>query len=469
MKLATLDTDPTPIAPAIGQAVAHLRAVGIEPGDRVLVCDENSPELVIALLALVQIDCSIVLADDSVDQSSLHHMVDVAAPKAVLARSTASLAPITTSPPSSWALFSTSPEPPAAVAEKASGWDASLPWIQREDALVLFTSGSSGQAKGVVRSGRAMMSNIEATHKVMGYRPDDVLLSLVPVTHQYGFSIALLAWLTSCTLALGHPSRPVESLRAMTQRCDVTVVDGAPSHYEALLTARTEDPSAGAQVRMWCVGGAPCSASLRNRFAEMFGEPLLDGYGMTELGNIALGTSDSPEGVGLPIPGVEVKVMDTTSPERECTPGRPGRLLVRSRHAFHRYLHEESPQPRDDWFDTEDLGWKAEDGTLHVVGRLGAVHRHGHTLHLAGLEAQLREHGLNAVLIAIDADETGETPQTDARLLAYVEGTDQRALKREVRDSLPRFAWPNSITVLERFPLLPNGKVDRTALTPTES
>lgn len=485
MKIATIDAPPRPMDPDVTGATRRLELLGIRPGHRVLVCDQSGPELVAALFALVLLDCSIVLADDSVDESTLRHMVDCASPDVVLARCPADWAAQVAPPPSEWgstlallrakegaptqsgpsSCSSSADCQPSAHVDSLPPWSESLSWARREDALILFTSGSSGRPKGVVRSGASMLANISATREAMGYRSDDVLLTLVPATHQYGFSVALLAWFTECTLALGHPARPEESLSAISRICDITVVDAAPSHYEALLAARHGQSDLTQRIRMWCVGGAPCPDSLRRRFHEAFGLPLLDGYGMTELGNIALGTPRNPEGVGQALPGVEVRVVAHSDPGQECAPGVHGRVLVRSDHAFHRYLHGPAPELLDSWFDTQDLGWLDHDGTLHIIGRVGAVHRHGHTLHLAGLESKLQEHGLTAVLVAIDDANLDSATAGDARLVAFVQGSDSRQLKRMVRESLPRFAWPNSIIVLGRLPLLSNGKIDRVALS----
>lgn len=485
MKIASLQGPPRAVGSDVSWVADWLRELGIEPGQRVLVCDQNCPELVFTLLALILTDCSIVLVDDSVNRDTLHHMVKSSTPDALLAHAPTHLAPLVAPPPSAWDWFNGLVEKPqnlvlenrlskgrdpkredfAAVSTFAS-WADSLPWARREDALILFTSGSSGHPKGVVRSGTALMANIVSTKSVMGYNPDDVMLSLVPVTHQYGFSMALLAWLTGCTLALGNPSRPVESLKIISKMCDITVVDAAPSHYETLIRAQTVDDRFCASVRMWCVGGAPCPETLQQHFLQRFGKPLLDGYGMTELGNISLSTSDNSRGVGRPIPGVEVRIVDTSESGRVCSPGVQGRVLVRSEHSFHRYLDEEISQPLETWFDTEDLGLLDDDGTLHILGRIGAVHRHGHTLHLAGLESRLREHGLTAVFVATTSQHRNEKNVAgNAHLVAFVQGTEPRHLKQAVRDSLPRFAWPNVIYVLNQLPLLSNGKVDRAALS----
>lgn len=455
MRICQAGQEPRPAAPLVAAARARLQALGARAGQRVLVVDTHSEQLVVTLIALVLQDCSIVLADDTVDPTTLRHIVDTTQPNLLIGNLPKSIRHADDAPPSSWTL----PEcADAGMGDLPHGRAELGPWRDREDALILFTSGSSGRPKGVVRSGGAMLGNIWATGQAMRYRGDDVFLPLVPVSHQYGFSMALLAWAHAATFVVGNPSRAVDSLQRAARAQSVTVVDAAPAHYEALLQARIADPRFGADVRMWCVGGAPCSSHLKERVASAFGSPLLDGYGMTEMGNLALGTLEDPSGVGRVIDGAQVRIMDPQAPQRQCATGQPGRIWARSIHGFSRYLHEKTTRGPDDWFDTGDLGYFAADGSLHVVGRDGAVHRNGHTLHLAGLEGQLAAAGILAVLVPVPS------LQDDTYLLAFVRGDEPKEMKRRIRQSLPQYAWPNRTVVLHRFELLPNGKIDRAAL-----
>lgn len=463
MKIALPGQRPVDITPAVQRARARLRNLGAVAGSRVLISDESGPPLVATLLALVAEDCSIALVDHHLDEASLRHVLDQSAPDLILGRLPHGLVPVYR-PPSEWMLDieGTAPLEPrdnnVAPGTEHGGAALTGPWSRREDALILFTSGSSGIPKGVVRSGRAVVQNTRATQQAMGYRPEDVLLPLIPVTHQYGFSVVLLAWEAGATLVLGNPMRAVDSLREASVVQAVTVVDAAPSHYQAILEAQIQDRQLGADVRLWCVGGAPCPAAVRDGVFQAFGRPLLDGYGMTEMGNIALGTEDHPHGAGRPLEGVKVRVVDPVAPDRDRACGVPGRILVRSTQGFHRYLHQDGSRELLAWFDTGDIGHLDEHGCLHLMGRDGAVHRNGNTLHLAGLEQQLSDRGLETVLVVTDC------PRTGARLTAFVHGQAPGGIKRRVRAGLPQYAWPNRVQVMAEFPVLANGKVDRAAL-----
>jgi long-chain acyl-CoA synthetase len=418
------------------------------------VTSENSIELVAVLIALVLEDCSIVLIDSGADRRLLDQVMSQSQPALVWG-----------TPPGPVTCLVIDPRAASPVGDRSSsdslpsptGPDAS-PWRARSDALILFTSGTSGLPKGVVRSGASVIDNMEATCEAMGYCESDVMLPLLPFTHQYGFSIVLLAWAMRCSLVVANPVRAVESLRSAQEVGPVTVVDAAPSHYATLIAARLQEPTLGQDVRMWCVGGAPVNAHMRDRARTAFGSELLDGYGMTELGNITLATLQSTRGAGRPISGVRVRVVDPLDWTAGCPVGQWGRVIVASRHAFHSYVSGAPGVAHDDWFDTGDTGFFDVDGCLHVVGRDGAVHRNGNTLHLAGIERQLEMSGLTCVLTA------PPTEGTEARLVAYVLGDDAARIKRAVRASLPRSAWPNRVVVLPSFPMLQNGKIDRGAL-----
>jgi acyl-CoA synthetase (AMP-forming)/AMP-acid ligase II len=443
-----------PLSSEVQAARAVLRSAGAAPGTRVLVTSANSVELVAVLIALVLEDCSIVLIDSGADRRLLEQVMSQSRPAIVWGTPPGPvdctvIDPLEAHPVDSRSSIDILPSP--------TGPDASS-WRARSDALILFTSGTSGLPKGVVRSGASVMDNMEATCEAMGYREHDVMLPLLPFTHQYGFSIVLLAWATQCSLVVANPVRAVESLRSAEEVGTVTVVDAAPSHYATLIAARLQEPTLGRDVRMWCVGGAPVNAHLRDRARTVLGSELLDGYGMTELGNVTLATLQSTQGAGRPISGVRVHVVDPLDWTARCAVGEWGRVIVASAHAFHSYVSGEPGAARSEWFDTGDTGFFDADGCLHVVGRDGAVHRNGNTLHLAGIERQLEMSGLTCVLTALPAE------GAETRLIAYVLGDDATRIKRRVRASLPRLAWPNRVVVLSSFPMLHNGKIDRGAL-----
>lgn len=438
----------------------HLVGRGLRSVDRVLVCDESTPETALVVLALIDAGVSIVLLDPGLPPGEVEQ----------ISARTGSAATITARPlpPAAGRVdLGGSGALVGAVGERAdcrcdrrapSGFTA---WACRDDGIVLWTSGSSGRPRGVVRSGGSVLENVRATVEAMRYRPDDVLLPLLPVSHQYGLSLVLAWWLVGCTLVLGNHRRPVQTLRASAP-LGVTVVDAAPPVVEDILDLLQQHGSdaVAPRVRMWCVGGSPLRPSLAQRFRRVTGHALLDGYGSTELGNVSLATLERPDGLGAVLPGVELSVRRVHGEPAEA--GETGELWIRSEYVFTATIGDERPAEVDDgWYRTGDIGSLDADGVLRVIGRVGAVHRGGHTISLSSLEDRADRAGIPLTLVALADERRG------AHLTAFIEdgGTHTRAAWIDrVRAALPAHEWPNRVVVVAELPRLGNGKVDRPRL-----
>ncbi|MGH8966549.1 MAG: class I adenylate-forming enzyme family protein, partial [Actinomycetes bacterium] len=287
---------------------AALRRRGVSETDRVLVSATNSDTVVLTILALLDLGVSLGLVDRGVSQERCAALVADSGAR--------------------W-FVSDHDHLDAAFDRVGVGWiplagltdvddivepaDLTLDrWAGRPDGLIVWTSGSLGRPKGIVRTGESVLRNVARTQDRMGYTSDDVLLPLLPFTHQYGLSILLLWWQAMATLTL-VPSRRIDLALDTIGHRGVTVVDAVPAGYEGLLRmvagGRVDAETLGS-VRMWCVGGEPLQDDLRQRFAQRLGKPLLDGYGSSEAGNIALATADNPVHCGRPLDGITVPVLD---------------------------------------------------------------------------------------------------------------------------------------------------------------
>ncbi|MGQ0842186.1 class I adenylate-forming enzyme family protein [Actinokineospora sp.] len=444
--------------PVAVRLAASLADAGIRAGDRVLVLGDNSPGYVALLLALIHLDTSIVLVDrrQTADQVAQ-----------LLVRSQAR-----------WAAAGHEPEPgsPEAAAVEILGRDrvlhypslATAPgsagridlraWAGRRDGVVLWSSGTTGSPKGIVRPGAAMLANIAASGRAMGYTPDDVLFPMLPFSHQYGMSLVLLWWTTRCSLLVAPYLRLGAALDRIGPR-GVTVVDATPPTYHTLLDllgGRPELVEAVRSVRLWCVGGAPLPGRLAERFLDTVGRPLIDGYGLSEVGNVALATSDNPVGCGRPLDGVAVRIDDVS-------PDGLGEVVVRSPGRMAGLLDADGSfvPVHDEWVRTGDLGHLDPHGNLHVVGRKQAVHRMGYTLYPESLRRQAERCGHQVAVIAVDEERRG------CQLVFFVEdaeGRDSRFWRGRFAALLAEYERPNVVTVLDRFPINTNGKVDQVAL-----
>lgn len=435
--------------------------IGVRPADRVALLADNSPRYVAALFALMHLDTSIALLDRQQTAQERARAIRAARVRwvlhDVLGDDDRLVAP-----------DRVGAVPLGAVVEQArrrAGTGGRLDfadWARRWDGLIAWSSGTTGAPKAIVRSGRAIMDNIRRTRRRMGYRPDDVLLPLLPFSHQYGLSLLLLWWTTGCSLALCRHTHLTSALHLIAQR-GVSVVDAVPSTYHSLLNIVDLRPGVLDElrgVRMWCVGGSPLSPALAARFERTVGLPLLDGYGSTEAGNIALATAADPTGSGRPLDGVEVQVRDDAG--RPAAANALGSIHVRSPDLMEGYLAADGTfLPAPDVLDTGDYGYRDTAGNLVVLGRTAAVHRYGYTVYPAELSRRVEALGHRVEVVPV-ADERRGCDLVF--VVADPTGRGERQWHERVRPLLASYEQPNRVLVLDELPLTRTGKVDRRQL-----
>jgi acyl-CoA reductase-like NAD-dependent aldehyde dehydrogenase len=282
---------------------------------------------------------------------------------------------------------------------------------------------------------------------------------LLPFTHQYGLSILLLWWQARATLTL-VPSRRIDlALDTIAHRA-VTVVDAVPAGYEGMLrmiAGGRVDAESLAGVRMWCVGGEPLQDDLRQRFAHRMGKPLLDGYGSSEAGNIALATADNSAHCGQPLDGITITVLDDQGVAVPA--GQTGEVVVTSPDIMAGTLEpggKVRPIHRPA-YHTQDLGFLDEHGNVRVVGRKAAVHRFGNTLYPDAIAAQLASCGAPVRVLPVENGRLG------TELVFAVADPAQRPAaywRRVFAGLVAESEQPNKVVVLAEFPRHSNGKTD---------
>ncbi|MEW2584266.1 class I adenylate-forming enzyme family protein [Streptomyces virginiae] len=437
-------------------AAGELRGRGVGPGDRVLVKGDNSVDYVVALLALMHLDASLVPVDHRQSAADGRFAARRARARWLLTREAGA---------ADFPAESVLAYPGLGAGHPPLDADVDLAaWFARADAVVLWSSGTTGPPKAIVKSGRAVHDNTRRTIAAMGYRADDVLAPLLPFSHQYGLSVVLLWWLARCTLAV-TPYQRLDVALAQAAGHGVTAVDAAPSTYHSLLGVvrrRPELRAALSRVRVWGVGGAPLPAPLAAAFPAVLGRPLLDGYGLTELGNVALATPDVPTGCGRPLPGIRVRVL---RPDGEpAAPGELGEVEVLSPGLMEGHLLEDgtlAPVAQDSWYPTADLGHLDADGHLYVVGRNQAVHRSGFTLYPESLERKAEACGRQVKALAVEDLRRGCALHF---VVADPDGGSPAQWRLRMAPHLAEYEQPNAVHVVDRFPLSANGKTDTAAL-----
>ncbi|QLH19399.1 class I adenylate-forming enzyme family protein [Streptomyces sp. Rer75] len=428
-----------------------LRARGVHAGSRVLLKAGNSTGFVGGLLALMHVGASIVLVDQQEKADETERIRTQARAKIVLCDDDA--------PVLDGAELMALYEVMAASADRTPV-DRALDfttWSALPDGLIMWSSGSTGPPKGIVKNGGRFLKNLERNAHQVGHHSGDVLLPLLPFNHQYGLSMVLIAWITRCSLVIAPYRRPDRALR-IADYTRATVLDATPATYRSILNILRTRPAMKAglgTVRMFCSGAAPLDPTLSRSYVDEFGLPLLDSYGSTELGNVSFATSDNPVACGRVMEGLALKVVgDGGDP---LPAGEIGELLVDCPDMMLGHLDAEgdlTPAPQG-WFSTGDLGYLDDAGHLHVIGRKSAVNRNGYTLYPEIIERKIADHGCSAKIVSLPAADRG------CSLVFFVEdelARDAKHWQTLINDVLPPWERPNRVHVIDRFPLNANGK-----------
>ena len=337
-------------------------------------------------------------------------------------------------------------------------------------AVLLFTSGTSGPARGAMLSHRALLANIDQLLALdpEPMQPDDVVLLVLPLFHVYALNAVLgMAVATGAKSVLLPKFSPMATLEVV-QRFEVTNIPAAPPVFVAWSAVPDLDHQL-AGVRTLVSGAAPLSPSVFNAFAVHAGQPVWEGYGLTEAAPVVsstmVGRRAKPGCVGSPLPGVEVRLVDEDG--QTADEDDPGEVWVRGANLFSGYWPDGTEGPDDDgWYATGDVAYRDEDGDLHLVDRRrDLILVSGFNVYPFEIETVISSHPdvAEVAVIGVPHDHTGETVK------AFVTALPGRTVSREqiaalCESRLARFKCPTVIEIVDGLPHSSTGKIARARL-----
>ncbi|MEV5508664.1 type I polyketide synthase [Streptomyces orinoci] len=446
----------------------HLRRMGVGHGDRVALCMGNRVELAESWLAVLRAGAVGVLLDPGSTEAELAHLAGDCAP--VLVVTEAALLPAFGHAAPGVRTLAVG----TAAFEELAGSDPGLP--PRDDlgldepAWILYTSGTTGPGKGVVSTQRAALWSVAAAYvPLWGLGPQDRLLWPLPMAHAYAHSLCLLGVVTvgAGAYLLDRGARPAD---APADR-PFTLLAGVPATYRLLLDELSHSSRRPLPGLRRCVSaGAPCPPELRSEVQRRLGVPLLDGYGSTETcGKIAVTpfVGAGPEGLPVPVPGVEVRVADPATGE-DVADGGEGEIRVRGPQlmtGYHQRPEETARALQGGWYRTGDLGRRTPDGGLRVTGRVeDLIISGGENVNPSEVERVLLDcAGVgDAAVVGRPHDVLGEVPV--AFVVPRAPGLDTDALRAVCRARLSAVKVPHEFHETTELPRTRSGKVQRRAL-----
>ncbi len=340
-----------------------------------------------------------------------------------------------------------------------------------DSALVIFTSGTTGRPKGITHTHDDLISaarRVAAAYaRSSDYRPEPAPAHLPPGVvfnpygHMAGYSrLAFRMWIGRPTVILTRFT--VAAVRELLARFPMDSLQLTPTMLHMLATAEG-DLNLNA-VKYVTSGTAPLSIDIRERFEQRFGVPVMQAYGMTEVGAVAqerfedvIAGRRGPGSVGRIADGVEVRIhhLDDDRPAGE------GEILVRTNEASTEYLGGAiAPIDQDGWFATGDVG-HLDDGILYITGRVQEkIIVGGFNVYPAEVEDALRRSAFvrDAVVVGLADNRLGERPVAG---IVWVDEPREAALLEDLRAKLAAYKIPRQTFSLDAVPLTPRDKVDR--------
>ncbi len=452
-----------------GRTATELARRGIRRGDRLAIYCENRAGFVFAYLAALRLGAIATPVNVLYRSSDLAHVLRDARPASIVC-----------SPASAPLVYEASAQTRVIDASEIEAWarDPQIPIdpVKRPDpqdaALIVYTSGTTGAAKGATLSHGNLAAIAAQLTSAWRWRFDDVLLLALPLFHVHGLVAGLTASLAAGGRVVLRERFEAGDVLDRLAVGDVTMFFGVPTMYVRLLE-RAGDRRVPA-LRLYVSGSAALSPETHRRFADRFGAQILERYGATEFG-FALGNRyGGPRvagSVGVPFPGVRVQIAGNEG--AAAPPGGIGELLVSGPNVFSGYWR--NPEATSQaffvdaggtrWYRSGDLArYDARCGVYRIVGRLKElIITGGFNVYPREVEETLEAFAEVAACAVVGKSDPvrGEVP------VAFVEvdrAVDGAALLAAVRERLASFKVPKEIHVLESLPRNAMGKIDKPAL-----
>jgi long-chain acyl-CoA synthetase len=336
-----------------------------------------------------------------------------------------------------------------------------------DTAVILYTSGTTGQPKGAELTHANLIRNSGTVIGFAEFDENEVLLGALPLFHSFGQTCTMNCAVRSGAKVTMLPRFDPEKALEILERDGVTVFQGVPTMYNAMLHAERADSTDTSKLRLCMSGGAAIPVELIRAFEEKFACMILEGYGLSETSPVASFNHPDKErkagSIGTAIEGVEMQVWDDDG--NEVPRGEVGEIVIRGHNVMKGYWNR--PDATSDsiteegWFRTGDMAKVDEDGYFFIVDRKkDLIIRGGYNVYPREVEEVLYEHPAvqEAAVVGVPDEALGEEVGA-AVVLCKGASLDADELKAYLKEQVAAYKYPRKIWFVDELPKGPTGKI----------
>lgn len=482
---------------ASNQVANLLVSRGVEPGDKVALSCPNVPYFTVVYYGILKAGAVVVPMNVLLKGREVAYHLNDSDAKAYFAFEGTAELPIGTA---AWEGFqesercteffliaSGSSDPgtagePESYAEAVARQSATFEAVERDEgstAVILYTSGTTGQPKGAELRHRNMRDNALTSVDLFGsdgQRPD-TYLCVLPLFHSFGQTVIQNGALAFGGTIVMQPRFEAQAALRLMLAHDVTFFAGVPTMYWGLLAALDETIDVArlaANLRIAVAGGSALPAEIHKQFRERFGVTILEGYGLSETSPVAsfarYGEEPRAGSIGLPIPGVEMKLINDDWSDVKDAPDAIGEIAIKGHNVMKGYYKRPDATAeaiRDGWFRSGDLARKDEDGFYYIVDRSkDMIIRGGFNVYPRELEEVLMEHPAVSLVAVIGVPHDSHGEEVKAVIVKHAgDATTEDELVAWGKEQFAAYKYPRTVEFVDQLPMTSTGKILKRELT----
>ena len=339
-----------------------------------------------------------------------------------------------------------------------------------DTAVILYTSGTTGQPKGAELTHFNMFYNADEVGRLLHYTADDRGLVVLPLFHSFGQTVLMNAGIRRGMTLVFLPRFEAQTVLSLMQQEKITAFCGVPTMYWGLLSAPdivgVDSKEIARRLRVCISGGAALPLEVLRGFEEKFDAPILEGYGLSETSPVAcfnqLDIERKPGSIGKPLYGVHMRVVDAKG--ANVPVGEPGEVVIRGYNVMKGYYNRPEATAaaiRNGWFYTGDVGVLDEDGYFSIVDRTkDMIIRGGFNVYPREIEETLLAHPAVSMVavIGVPHDSHGE------EIKAFVVRKEGAEISEEEliawgKENMASYKYPRLVEYREALPMNATGKI----------